>query len=151
MAIDRAITIARMRKAFREGVSSAGFIRAERKAGRPTYRRTDMLADWRTINQLETKKELLQYVRKDRFPTEKVVAAVSWDISKEFMYVVKVKTQLSPDEPILEHLINIMSDIPLTPAMVEARVVEERLAKEKYFGEILVEVLPFSAVRRVIG
>lgn len=150
MAIDRAITIARMRKAFRAGISATRFMRSEREAGRPTYRRTDMLSDWRTINQLESKKELLQYVRKDRYPTEKVIATVTWALSKEFMYVVKVKTQRTPDEPVLDHLINIMADTPLTPAMIEARVVEERAAKEKYFGEMLVEVLPFSAVRRAI-
>lgn len=150
MAIERAITIARMRNAFREGISATRFIRSEREAGRPTYRRSDMLADWRTINQLETKKELLQYVRKDRYPTEKVMATVTWALSKEFMYVVKVKTQRSPDEPVLDHLINIMADTPLTPAMIEARVIEERAVKEKYFEEILIEVLPFSAVRRAI-
>ena len=148
MGILRAEQILRMRGAFRAGVSASTFLRTEREAGRGR-RRTDMLADWRSVNELETKKELLRYVRKDRYPTEKTVAAVSWALSKEYMYVVRVKTQLRPDEPVLEHNVNIQSDVPMTPAMIEAMVAEERAKEEKYFGEILLEALAWTAVRRV--
>ena len=149
MGINRAETIARMRVAFREGLSAGGFFRQEREAERPLYRRTTMLADWRSVGQIEQKKDLLRYVRKDRYPTEAVIATTTWAISKEFMYVVKVKTQLSPDEPVIEHNVNIQSDVPLTPAMVEAMVIEERAKEEKYFGEILLEAQPWTAIRRV--
>lgn len=150
MGLDRSITIARMRKAFREGVSASRFMRAEREAGRPVYRRTDMLADWRTINQLETKKDALKYVRKDRYPTEKVMAAVTWELSKEYMYVVKVKSRLKPDEPVIERNVNILSDVPMTPAMVEAEVMERWGEWEKYAAEEIVELQAWTAVRKVM-
>jgi len=148
MGIVRAEVVARMRGAFREGVSASRFIRDMREVGL-SYRRTDMLADWRSVSGLERKAGALAYVRKDRYPTETVIAPVTWALSKEFMYVVRVKTQLRPDEPVLEHNVNIQSDVPLTPAMIEARVVEERAKEEKYFGEILLEALAWTAVRRV--
>jgi len=150
MGIERAETIARMRKAFRAGLSAGAFFRQERTAERPLYRRTDMLRDWASVNQLERKKDLLKYVRKDRYPTAKTIASVAWDMSKEFMYVVKVKTQQTPDVPVLEHNINILSDVPMTPEMIEEMVIEERAREEKYFGEILLEVQPWTAVRRVL-
>jgi len=77
------------------------------------------------------------------------MAAVEWDLKKEYMYVVRLKTQLSPDEPIITHNVNIVSDVPLTPAMIEARIIEERPKEEKYFGEIVLEIQPWTAVRRV--
>ena len=148
MGIVRAEVIARMRGAFAEGLSASRFIRDMREAGL-SYRRTDMLADYRSVGQIEQKKDLLRYVRKDRYPTEAVIATTTWAISKEFMYVVRVKTQLSPDQPVIEHNVNIQSDVPLTPAMVEAMVIEERAKEEKYFGEILLEAQPWTAIRRV--
>jgi len=148
MGIVRAEVIARLRGAFAEGLSASRFISDMRKTGL-SYRRTDMLADWRNVGQIEQKKDLLRYVRKDRYPTEAVMATTTWALSKEFMYVVKVKTQISPDEPVLEHNVNIQSDVPLTPAMVEAMVIEERAKEEKYFGEILLEAQPWTAIRRV--
>lgn len=149
MAIERAETIARMRKAFRGGISASRFFINERAAGRPLYRRATMLADWRSINQLETKANLLQFVRKDYYPTEKVIASVSWNMSKEYMYVVKVKTQLRPEEPVIDHMINIQSDVPLTPEEIELKVIEERSIEEQYSGETLYKVTPWTAVRRV--
>ena len=149
MGIDRSEAIQRMRIAFKAGLSQKQFFRDEKEAGYPTYRRTTMLGDWRTINQLEEKKELMQYVRKDRFPTAKIIATSTWDLSKEFMYVVRVKNQTSPDEPILEHNINIQTDTLLTPEMVIAMVIEERAKEERYLGEVLLEVIPFTVIRRV--
>ncbi|GAH09608.1 unnamed protein product, partial [marine sediment metagenome] len=61
-----------------------------------------------------------------------------------------VKTQLKPGEPILAHNINIQTDVPLTPAMITERVIEARKKEEKYFGELLIEIVPFTAIRRMI-
>ncbi|GAH67403.1 unnamed protein product, partial [marine sediment metagenome] len=70
MGIVRAETIARMRIAFREGVSASRFIRDMKEVGL-SYRRTDMLADYRSVAGLERVEGALRYVRKDRYPTEK--------------------------------------------------------------------------------
>lgn len=148
MGIVRAETIARMRGAFKEGLSASRFI-ADMKAIGLTYRRTDMLADYRNVRQLAAKKDLLKYVRKDYYPTAKVYATTTWKLGKEFMYVIKVKTQLRPDEPIVEHNVNIQTDSPMTPEMIEARLIEERAKEEKYLGETMLKITPFLAVRRI--
>lgn len=149
MGIERAETVARMRKAFRGGLSASAFFKQERKAERPLYRRTDMLADWRTINQLETKKDLLRYVRRDRYPTEKTMASVQWELSKEYMYKVKVFATIRPGEPITEKFVNIMSDIPMTPEMIEAELIEQRQKEEQYAGEQITGLQVWTAIRRV--
>jgi len=149
MGIVRAETIARMRGAFRKGLSSSTFISDMRKAGL-SYRRSDMLSDWRTVNELETKEGAIRYVRKDRYPTEKTIAAVDWEISKEYMYKVKVQSVLKAGEPITERFVNIMSDIPMTPEMVESQVTEQWQAWERYGAEEITGLQTWSAVRKVM-
>lgn len=128
MGIIRAEVIAKMRGAFREGLSASRFIKDMRAVGL-SYRRTDMLADWRSINELEVKEGLARYIRKDRYPTEKTMAAVTWATSKEFMYKVKSQTRLYPGAPITERFVNIMSDVPMTPAMVEQEAWERSFSQ----------------------
>lgn len=149
MSIVRAEVIARMRIGFREGLSASRFI-SDMKAVGLSYRRTDMLADWRTVNQLEVKEGLLRYVRKDRYPTEKTIAAVGWAVSKEYMYKVKVQSVVKIGEPILERFVNITSDIPLTPAMVEAQVFDRWAKWEKYAEELITGVQTWTAVHKVM-
>ena len=149
MGIVRAESIARARKQIREGVSASRWITNMRDAGL-SYRRADMLADYRNVLQIEQKTDLLKYVRKDRFPTEKTIAVVDWNISKEFMYVVKVKSVIKAGEPITERNINIMTDKPMTPAMIEAEVEQRWGEYEKYGAEKIVEIQPWTAVRKVM-
>lgn len=148
MGILRAEIIAKIRGAIKEGKTATSFYWELRKVG-PVTRKTVYLADWRNEAQLEEKKDLLKYVRKDRYPTERIIATTTYKISKEFMYVVKVKTQIRPDEPVEEHNVNIQTDAPMTPAMMIERVIEERAKEEKYFGEILISAEPWMAIRRV--
>lgn len=147
MAIERAVVIASMRGAFRRGQSVTSFIR-QMKAEGLSYRRTDMLADWRSINELERKAEAYKYVRKDYYATEKSIAQVEWKLSKEFMYKVKVQTRLDPRAPIAERFVNIVSDVPMTPRMVEQAVVEKWVTWEKYVQEIIEGITPVTAVHR---
>lgn len=149
MGIIRAEVIARARGYVREGVSAGRWIRDMRELGL-TYRRTDMLADYRNVLHIETKKDALKYVRKDRYPTEKVMASVTWALSKEFMYVVKVRSVLKLGEPVTERNINILSDVPMTPTMVEAEVEERWGEWEKYAAELIVGLQAWTAVRRVM-
>ena len=148
MGIDRAEVIARMRGALQSGLTATRFIK-DMKAKGLSYRRTQMLSDWRSVNQLETKKELFRYVRKDYLPSPRVMAAVSWQLSQEFMYKVRVQSRLSPGEPLTERFVNIMSDVPLTPGGVELAVIEEWAKWEKYQKEALETITPVTAIRRV--
>jgi len=149
MGIVRAETIARMRGAFREGLSATRFIKDMAAVGL-SYRRTDMLADWRSINELEVKEGLARHIRKDRYPTTKTMAAVTWNTSKEFMYKVKVKSVIKAGEPITERFVNILSDVPMTPAMIEAEVEKQWFEWEKYKAEEIVGLTTWSAVRKVM-
>ncbi len=149
MGIIRAETIARMRGAFREGLSATRFIKDMAATGL-SYRRSDMLADWRSVNQLEVKEGLARYIRKDRYPTEKSMAAVTWATSKEYMYKVKVQSVIRAGEPITERFVNILSDIPMTPGMIEAEVMERWGEWEKYAAEEITALQTWSAVRRIM-
>ena len=149
MGVVRAEVIARMRKAFREGVSASRFITDMRAVGL-SYRRTDMLADWRSVNELERKEGVLRFVRKDRYPTEKSIAGVEWAISKEYMYKVRVESVIKLGEPITERFVNVMSDVPMTPAMIEAEVEERWGEWEKYAAELITQLQVWSAVRKVM-
>ncbi len=149
MGIVRAEVIAKMRGAFRKGLSASRFINEMRQKGL-SYRRTDMLADWRGVNEVEKKDGLLRFIRKDRYPTEKSMAAVTWETSQEYMYKIKVQSVIKAGEPITERFVNIMSDIPMTPAMIEAEVEQQWGEWEKYAKEEIVGLQVWSAVRQVM-
>ena len=115
----RSTVILRAKIAFRQGVSASKFI-TDMKARGLSYRRTDMLSDFRSVNELERKADAFKYVRKDRMPTAKVIAQVDWALSSEYMYKVKILSRDRPGEPILERFVNIMQDRPRTPGEIEA-------------------------------
>jgi len=146
MSLKRATAIALMRGAFRRGQSAGSFIRDMRERGL-TYRRTDMLSDWRSVGKLEVKEGLMQYVRKDYYPTKASIAVVDWHIDKEFMYVSIVRSRLTPDVPIIERKVNIVTDVPMTPAMVQQAIIEKWTDWEQYTAEAIEEIIPWTAVR----
>ena len=145
----RSEVISRMRVAFREGVSATRFI-TEMRSANLSYRRTNMLSDWRSINELERKADLLKYVRKDYYPTAKTMAAVDWNLSREYMYKVKVKFRAAPGEPLTERFVNLMSDKPMTPDQISEGVIEMWKEWEKYKAEIIEDLIPWTAVHKVM-
>ena len=149
MAVVRAEVIARMRKAFREGVSASRFIGDMRATGL-SYRRTDMLADWRDVNELERKEGAARFIRKGYAPADKTAELRTWALSQEYMYKVKTWSRLTPGEPLTERFVNIMSDKPLTIEAVEAQVEDAWAEWEKYAAEELDALQVWSAVHRVM-
>lgn len=149
MGLKRATVIAKMRGAFRSGQSASAFVQDMKSEGL-SYRRTDMLSDWRTINELERKAGAMRSVRRDYFPTSKSIAQVEWSMSAEWMYKVKVFSQLSPGETMQERFVNILSDRPMTPAMVEQAVIEKWAEWEDYTAETIARMIVWTAIRRVI-
>lgn len=149
MGVKRAAVIGLMRGAFRRGQSAGSFIRAMRAKGL-TYRRTDMLSDWRSVNELERKAGAMRFVRRDYYPTEKAMAEVEWSLSQEYMYKVKVESRLRPGEPVTERFVNIMSDTPLTPSMVEQTVTEKWSDWEDYTAESIEKMVVWTAVHRTV-
>lgn len=121
MALQRAVGIMSIKGALSRGVSASAWIAEQRKKGQG-YRRQTMLADFRSAKGVKVKTGLARYVRKDFRPTAAVIADVTWDLSREFMYKVKVHTRTKPGEPLQERFVNIMHDKLLTPREVEQAV-----------------------------
>jgi len=140
----RASVIPLMRGAYLRGQSASAFV-ADMKVKGLSYRRTTMLSDWRSEAQLEAKKDLMKYVRKDYYPTKAAIAQVDYMYGKEYMYKVKVESRLRPDVPITERFVNIMSDVPMTPRMVEQAVIEKWAEWEDYTAEAIDRVIPWLA------
>lgn len=149
MAVKRAAVIGLMRGAFRRGQSASAFLQDMKMKGL-SYRRTDMLGDWRSVNELERKKGAMRYVRRDYFPASKAIAQVEWEMSDEFMFKVKVESRLSPGEPLTERFVNILSDHPMTPAMVEQAVTEKWAEWEDYTAEAIEKMVVWTAVHKVM-
>lgn len=128
MGIVRAEVIARMSKAFKEGVSATRFYWDMRAIGL-AYRKTDMLADWSDVNELVRKEGLARYVRKGYIPGEYAAIIHEWAMSKEFMYQVRCQKTFAgvpEDEPTF---VNIMSDTPMTIEAIEQEAWERSFAQ----------------------
>lgn len=149
MSIKRMAAIGFMRTAFRKKQTVSAFREDMRRKGL-SYRWTDMLSDWRTVNEIESKKGLMRFVRKDRYPAKLAIAEVDWLLSQEYMYTVKVQSRLRPDEPEVERFVNLMSDEPMTGAMIEQGVVEKWAEWEDYTAEAIEKIIPWSAAHRTV-
>ena len=145
----RSVVILRAKTAFKKGLSASKFI-ADMKARGLSYRRTDMLSDWRSVNEVERKADAFKYVRKDRMPTARVIAQVDWSLSREYMYKVKIRSRLSPGEPITERFVNLMQDRPMTPAEIEGLTWEMIQAQSPKLQAQVVSITPWTVLQRVI-
>jgi len=134
--IKRPSAILKMPNAIMRGLSATGFLRELQGMGL-SYRKTLFLSDWRSVSGVEAKKNLIQYVRKDRIPSARLVPDVEWELSREYMHKVKVWSRLKPDEPLTERFVNIMSDNPMSPLEIEAQVESMWGQWEKYAQESL--------------
>jgi len=144
----RAAVILKAKLAFKAGLSASKFIN-NMKAQGLSYRRTDMLADFRSVNEVERKADAFKYVRKDYTPTAAVIAQVDWNLSNEYMYKVKIKSRISPGEPLTERFVNIMQDRPLTPGEVEALTWSMIGEQSPKLQSQVVSVVPWTALHRV--
>lgn len=144
----RPASILQMPAAMARGLTIEGFIR-ELRSTIGTYRRQLMLADWRSVNNIEARKDVVKYIRKDRLPSMKAVADVEWEMSQEYMYKVHTWSQKQPGEPLTERFVNIMSDKLLTPAGVLEEVSERWGEWEKYENEELKRAVVVGVYHRV--
>jgi hypothetical protein len=146
--VRRPVAILKIPQAIAQGLTVSGFIRQLQDVGL-SYRRTLMLADWRSQAGIEAKKDVIKYVRKDRLPSMRAIADVEWELSQEYMYKAKVWSQLRAGEPLTERLVNIMSDMPLTPTEIESQIYERWGEWEKYSAEALKRVQVVGAYHRI--
>jgi len=149
MADTRSKVLVLMRAAIRKKQSRTSFLRDMKTQGL-TYPQKIMVADWLSISEFVAKDGVLRHVRRDAYPRAKSIVTTDWAISGEYMYKVKVTSRLRPDEPITERFVNIVSDSPMTPRMVEQAVVTKWAEWEDYTAETLEEVTPWTAIRTTI-
>lgn len=147
--VQRAEVIQRIKGAIAEGLSASKFIAEMREEGLG-YRRTDMLNDWRTVNNIKKKTGTLRNVRKDYFPSADIYAQVTWKTSREFMYKVRVETRISPDQPTESRFVNIISDKPMTPRELETEVEESWAGWYPDRSGEIDTVIPETAMQRVM-
>jgi len=138
-----------MRAAFRKKQSVSSFRQDMRDKGL-SYRWSDMLSDWRTVNEIEAKKGRMRFVRKDRYPTKLAIAEVDWLLSQEYMYTVKMQSRLRPGEPQVDRFVNLMSDEPMTVTMIEQGIIEKWAEWEDYTAETIEKIIPWSAAHRTM-
>ncbi len=148
IGVVRSEVILRMKGAIKAGSSATAFIAEMRESGL-SYRRTEMLSDWRTVGNIEKKTGLLKYVRKDRVPSPSLYAETKWDLSREFFYKVKVHTRLKPGEPFQERFVNIVSDKPMTPGEWETQIKDLWTGLYRGVDEQIAKIEPVLAIRRV--
>ncbi|KKN16536.1 hypothetical protein LCGC14_0974870 [marine sediment metagenome] len=146
--IKRASVIPRMRAALSAGKSASSFISDMRKRGL-SYRRSTMLSDWRSVGNIEKKTGLLKFVRKGFQPSPALYADVTWQLSKEYLYKLKIHTKLRPGDPPDGWFVNIVSDRPLTPGEWEQTIEEDWNALYGETREPILKVEPILAVKRV--
>jgi hypothetical protein len=144
----RAIAIKLIPKAFKSGLSASSFMNQLRLKGL-TYRRTNMLADWRTVNNIEAKKDVLKYIRKDRLPSIQSMADVEWSYDKEYIYKANTWSRIHPEEPLTERMVTLTSDRPLTPREVEEQIATKWSAWERYVPEKVERIQVTSAYHKV--
>lgn len=149
MSIDRSVVILKMKQAFKEGVKASRFI-ADMKTAGLSYRRTDMLADWRNENNLARKKGALQFLRKDYYPVKAAYATVTYKMSAEYMYKVRIYTRQQLELHEDPSFVNIMQDKPMTPAEIEALAWSLiGMQSPKRIGEVA-SVTAWEAIKRVV-
>lgn len=136
-----------MRKAIVAGQSRTSFLRDMKAAG-TTYPQKAMVADWTTLKDFHTKEGALSKLRKDVFPREASTVVTDWDMDAEYMYVIKVKTRIAPDQPITERFVDIVTDEPMTPRMMTQALVEKWVKWE--YEEIIEDIIPWTAIRTTI-
>lgn len=147
-SVRRPSAILKIPKLVAQGFSPEGIIR-QLKFDLLSYRRTIMLSDIRSIMGIEVRKDVLKYVRKDRMPSPKLLADVEWRLGDEYMYKLRVQSQLKAGQPLTERFVNIMSDKPLTISQVEERLTELWGTFEKYGEERLKSYTVVAGYHRV--
>lgn len=144
----RAIYLKLIPKAFKSGMSANSFIHSMRLKGLGR-RRPLMLDDWRTVNEIEAKKDVGKYIRRDRIPAPKYMADVTWKYDKEWIYKANTWSRLHPDEPLTERQVTFTSDIPLTPKEVEEQIATKWSAWERYIPEKVEKIQVTSFYHKV--
>lgn len=148
MSVNRAIAKAKMAAAIRAGQNAAGFISQMRSQGFG-YDNKLMYSDWRAAKQAIGLEGALQTLRPTQRPSTKTMAEVEWQISKEYMYKVKVIVSEKGRKGTKERFVNILSDTRLTVQQIERAAKKTFTQSENYGREVVESLQAWTAYHRV--
>lgn len=115
----RGLAQAFLRAASEAGQSFGEVFRDMQAGGMQTYRRTDMLSDYRQFRGIPEKADLLQYVRKDYTPSAKLYTVTKGYQHTKFRYQLNVDIYKPLTGETFVMSTNIASDVQLTPRQLE--------------------------------
>lgn len=137
-----------MRKAIIAGKSRTAFIK-DMRAAKTMYLGRKMVADYEFLKQEHQKTGALTRLRRDVRPGKATLIACDWRLTNEYQYVVKVQTRLSPEAPLKERFIRIVTDERMTSRMMEQHTIDHWSIFRSPKEEILEVATPWSVYKRV--
>lgn len=123
MAALRSNVIARMRSAIKKEITASDFIATMKEKGL-SYRRTDMLADWREVASIMKAESALGRIRTGYIPIDRMAELKVWNLSQEYMYKVRSEQITKTGKRLEPKFVNIMSDEPMTVEEIETAAFE---------------------------
>lgn len=124
MSTERGILRTLMYKALDAAYSFNAFYRSAQEKG-ITYRRSDMLADWRSIQSELSNRAALRSLSAGDIPEHTRVGATPFPYTKPFIYKARVEYQVSAEAPITEQFVTVVSSKALTIGGAVGQVMEK--------------------------
>jgi len=132
----RGLSQSMLRSGVSRGLTAAATIRTLAAEGL-TYRRTDMLADFREWAQVPVKTDRVKAVRKDYRPSRELFIDTTGKQLRAFRYQVTVDIYNPESKERLKYTTNVTSDKQMTIGEVEAEALEPiKRSTEAYKSEI---------------
>jgi len=110
----RGLSQAFIRSGVSKGLSASATIRSLRHAGL-TYRRSDMLRDYREWAQVPAKANVIRYVRRDYRPSQAMYVATTGKQTATYRYQVTGNIYNPVSRDTVKFTTNVVSDRQLTP------------------------------------
>lgn len=124
MSTERGILRSLMYKALDTAYSFNAFYRSAVEKGL-SYRRSEMLADWRSIASELTNRAALRSLREGDIPEHTVVGVSPFRYTEPFIYKARVEYQVSVGAPVLEQFVTVLSSKALTMGGAVGQVMEK--------------------------
>lgn len=124
MSTERGILRSLMYKALDAAYSFNAFYRSAQEKG-ISYRRSDMLADWKSIQSELTNRAALRSLSAGDIPEHTRVGATPFRYTEPFIYKARVEYQVSAEAPITEQFVTVLSAKALTIGGAVGQVLEK--------------------------
>ena len=148
MAGERGILAPLMFRAIEGGSSFNKFYQSARNKG-ISYRRASMLADWNATRSLVENRDQLQQVASGEFPQLTEVSESVFKWTEPFVYQARVEAQVTPEAPVTERFVTVLSSEQLTMGQIEEQIATKWPTYEYGKSERLVTIQPVAAIHWV--